>query len=298
MDLVAKLSLYYPAGGLFELEYRMATEALGRQGAQEPSLARSCLLNVAGAAAVSLGHYQQARSHFEEGAAIARRAGVPKKHLGTSLVWLGIVLSAQGEHAGAKQHLTEAVALLRLVECETARLAGALNALGELSRSDGDMQRAKAIYEESLTLNREIGHASAIASNLCNLASVCICCGSPDRAREMLLEGFKIGVGSGIKRTLLSVIDVSAALAAYQSQWVQAARFFGVAAIVIERMGYRRWPGDLAFIAPHIHNARTSLGDSGYFAAEAAGRSLSEDEFVVEIRAWLEKESSTSSPEA
>jgi hypothetical protein len=83
------------------------------------------------------------------------------------------------------------------------------------------------------------------------------------------------------------VLEVSAGLAARQSEWGKAARLYGAAETQAERTGLRRDPADEAFLAPLIGTARGALDESLYTAAEAAGRALAYEEALLEARVWL-----------
>jgi hypothetical protein len=66
-------------------------------------------------------------------------------------------------------------------------------------------------------------------------------------------------------------------------------RLYGAAQVQAEQMGYHREPMDEAFLPPLLARARKALGEAAFSASEAAGRALSYDEAVAEIRDWLER---------
>jgi hypothetical protein len=103
----------------------------------------------------------------------------------------------------------------------------------------------------------------------------------------MLLDVISIADDIGSRSAGQSVLDVSSGLAASRKAWHPAARFYGAAEAHMGYTGIRRDPADEAFLAPLIGNARIALG-SAFATAEAAGRCLSYEEAMVEVRAWLE----------
>jgi hypothetical protein len=52
--------------------------------------------------------------------------------------------------------------------------------------------------------------------------------------------------------------------------------------------GIVRDPADDAFLTPLIGKARLSSGDASFAAAEAGGRTLSYEQAMDEVKAWLD----------
>jgi hypothetical protein len=155
------------------------------------------------------------------------------------------------------------------------------------------LDAAEPLYEKVVALARELGDRESVAIGLLNLAMVAIGRESGDGARAMLLEVLAIVTESGSKRLGQSALEVAAGMAAMRSDSDQAARFYGIAEAQTGATGLRRDPGDEAFLVPLIARARTELGAAAFSQAEAAGRALSYDDGIVEVRTWLTRFEST-----
>jgi len=103
----------------------------------------------------------------------------------------------------------------------------------------------------------------------------------------ILLEALAIADENRSTPAAQSVLEVSAGFAAAQGDWKRAARLFGVAEALAETTGLRRDPADEAFLAPLIDRARNALGAPAFGSIEAAGRAVSRDAAIAEVRGWI-----------
>ena len=87
----------------------------------------------------------------------------------------------------------------------------------------------------------------------------------------------------------LSLLEVSAGLAALSSDWDLAARFYGAAEAQNATTGLHRDPSDDAFLAPLMDKVRGALGSSAFGTSERDGRGRSYAEAMAEARGWLER---------
>jgi hypothetical protein len=86
----------------------------------------------------------------------------------------------------------------------------------------------------------------------------------------------------------LNVLDTCMVLAAHRTDWALAARMFGAAGALLERMAIGRPPGEEEFLASAIAQARQQLGLAASARHESAGRSLDDEQATAEARAWLQ----------
>lgn len=279
--------LYWVYRGLLGLGYRMTKEALARprQQYKKRTLNRCRALHTAGQLGFFMGHYAEAESHLHESLSIAKELD-DKGRIAAVLQVLGMVEIAQNNLAGARAHLNEAVSLTQELG-NKRELAAALNALAQLHRVEGELHAAEQLYENVLALAREIEDRESIATVLLNLAMVLIVRNGRDRARELLLEVLAIAKEIGSRRAGQSALEVSAGLAASQGEWGQAARLYGSTEAQTGETGLHRDPADEMFLAPLIARARAELGEHAFAAHSAAGRALSYDERMRELKEWL-----------
>jgi hypothetical protein len=109
----------------------------------------------------------------------------------------------------------------------------------------------------------------------------------------MLVEVLQIVDESGLRPAAQGLLEASAGLAASNGESEQSARLFGVAEAQQAATGLARDPADEAFLAPLIAAARQRLGADAFTAASAAGRALSYDAAIAELRRWLDPAATT-----
>ncbi len=286
LRLVEAMRPYWFSRGLLALRHRLAVEALQRQGAQTPDHARCLGLFGAGQVCCFMGRYTDAQSYLEASLKIARDIE-NRERIEAVLELLGMVAFAQGDLVTARAHLQEARALAQVLG-NRRQLAAALNGLAQVHRAGGDLDAAQPLYAEFLALARELGDRENIAIGLLNLAMVSIGRGLSAGVRADLLDALAIAEEIGFRPAGQSVLEVSAGLAALFEQWQRAALFFGVAEAQAEQTGLRRDPADETFLQPLVVKARAALGDVAFAVAETAGRRLSYQEAVADVRRWLQ----------
>jgi tetratricopeptide (TPR) repeat protein len=233
-----------------------------------------------------MGRYTEAQSYLEASLKIARDIE-NRERIEAVLELLGMVAFAQGDLVTARAHLQEARALAQMLG-NRRQLAAALNGLAQVHRAGGDLDAAQPLYAEFLALARELGDRENIAIGLLNLAMVSIGRGISAGVRADLLDALAIAEEIGFRPAGQSVLEVSAGLAALFEQWQRAALFFGVAEAQAEQTGLHRDPADETFLQPLVVTARAALGEVAFAVAETAGRRLSYQEAVADVRRWLQ----------
>jgi predicted ATPase len=285
LDLAHYLKLYWFNRGLLTLAHRLTVEALSRGGADRRTSQRSLGLYMAGQICSYMGRYAEAHAFLQESLAIARELG-DRVRVAAVLQPLGLAALGQGDLAAAGGYLEEAVALAR--ESDNKReLAAAVTLLATLRRLEGNLDGAHALYRDVLALARELGDQESIAIGLLNLAICAIARADGAAARPLLLEAHRLAGEADSRRVGQSAIEIAAGLAAALRDDARAARFYGVAEEQAKQTGLQRDAADEAFLAPLIARARERLRGSAFDAAEAAGRALSYDQALEEMRAWL-----------
>jgi predicted ATPase/class 3 adenylate cyclase len=286
LRLVFAVQLYWFPRGLIELGYRITVEALLRPGAQQRTLSRSGALYAASQLGYFMGRYEETAKHAQECISIAYEHA-NQERAAAALLMQGYACDALGQRAAAQRHFEESAKLARALG-DKAHLSFALNALAGHHSEAAELGAAESLFDESLALSREIGDRDSIAIVLPNLAKVALERGSVDRARELLREAVMVAQDIGSTRAGQNALEVASGLAVLCADWERAARIFGSIEAQLEQMGLRRTPADEAFLASRIAKARAALGDAAFAAAEAAGRSLTYDDALDEVRAWLQ----------
>jgi predicted ATPase/class 3 adenylate cyclase len=285
LRLLHATKLYWIKRGLLDLGRRITVEALGRNGVARRGPLRSRGLFQVGQFCALMGRYREAQDYLGESLAIARELG-DKTRIAAVLQPLAMVSLEQRDFTAARAQLDEALALARELG-NPREVAAALTQAAALHRMQGDLDTAGSHYREVHALVAGLGDQESVAIALLNLAMVAVIGGSGQRAGPMLIEVLDIAGQIGSSALGQSVADVAAALASARAQWQSAARFYGIAEAQIALTGLHRDPGDEAFIAPFIADARNALGAVAFSAAEASGRALDYDDAMREMRSWL-----------
>jgi predicted ATPase/class 3 adenylate cyclase len=283
--LVYALKSYWINRGLLELGYRMATEALGRTGAND-ALLRCRGLFMAGQIACWTGRYEDARTYLDESLAIARAKGDARR-VASALQPLGLACLGLGDVSAAQEHLEEAVVIARAMD-ERHDLLAALNGVAQVHRAGSNVAAAIPLYEQVLDLARGLGDRESIAIGLLNLtmASIAATGGEPTASvGPMLAEVLLIVDETGSQPVLQSLLEVSSGLAAARGEHAFAAELFGAAQAQAARTGLQRDPSDEAFLAPLIDAARAALGADAFGGAQSNARAP--DVLVPMLRGWL-----------
>jgi len=276
---------YWFSRGLLGLGHQVIREAMARPGAQARNLARSRGLFNVGQLSCFMGRYREGRDYLAESLSIAREIG-DEGRIAAVLQLLALASLGEGDVTSARGHAEEGLSRARSVGNQR-ELMMALNALAQVHRVECALPKAEELYQQVIELARKLGDRENIAIGLLNFAMVAIIRGSGDLARETLLDVISIAEEIGSKSAGGSVLVASSGLAASLKAWQSAARFYGAAEAHMDYTGIRRDPADEAFLAPLIEDARASLGDAVFDAADSAGRRLSYEAAIAEVRSWL-----------
>ncbi|HEY1460667.1 MAG TPA: tetratricopeptide repeat protein [Casimicrobiaceae bacterium] len=285
LRLVHAMKYHLICRGQPGLGRRLTLEALARAGAQRRDAARSGALFDVGQTCCFMGRYDEARPLLEQGLEIAREIG-DLRRVAAILQALGLAALGQGDRVAARAHFEEAVALARQRGIKR-EIAAALNALAQLHRVDNALDVAEPLFDQVVALARELGDQETIAIGLLNLAMVSIARKTGARARSTLIEVCMVVNETWSTPVGQSFVEVCAGLAELEQDWARTARFFGMAEAHNHLTGLRRDPVDEAFLAQHVTDARSRLGDMAFRAAETAGRTVGFADAVAEAQAWL-----------
>jgi tetratricopeptide (TPR) repeat protein len=166
------------------------------------------------------------------------------------------------------------VALLGLAEGaeRTAARANALRDAGYLAYRQHDFEVARALYEESLTIRRELGDKRTIASSLNDLAYMALSQGDWETARTLHEEGLAIWRELGDRQKAAYSLDDLGSVARHQRDYETAQALHG------ESLAIQRELGSKEGIANSLWNlglVASSKGDYG------AARALHEESLAI-----------------
>jgi predicted ATPase/class 3 adenylate cyclase len=284
LRLLLAVQLYWMRRGMLRLGHEVTVEALERPAARARSFARCRALYAAGNLGRAMGRYGEAQVYVEESLAIGRELG-DRQRIAAALVLLGTIFSEKGELAEARRCYEESLALAEALG-DSLRVTNALGSLGRLHNTEGDADAAEAFFERSLALSHQHGYRNTVASLQCDLALVSIRRKRVDRATALLSDALAIVEEIGSKSSGLEILRISAALAATRSEWERAARCIGASMAESRRQGFAANPSDTV-VTPLLAQARSTLGEAAFAAAENDGEKMAYEEAIAEVRAWL-----------
>ena len=285
LRLMFSLKLYLFNRGLLGPLRRGVLDALARDGAEPRNIHRCRALQTAGQAGFLTGRFGEARTHLEEGLAIAQElddAGRAASILQT----LGLTCIACGDRPAAHRCLQQALELAQ-ARGDRREHAAALNALAQLHRLEGTFDRAEELYAQALGLTRALGDHETTAVALLNLALVAVARASPLTAITLLIEALQISDSIGSRLAGANVLAVTAGVAALHENWGLAAWFLGAAQAQMKETGQHPDPIDAVVLDPLAKRTRESLTREMFSANEADGRSAAYADATSKAREWL-----------
>jgi class 3 adenylate cyclase/tetratricopeptide (TPR) repeat protein len=239
--------------------YEEAMAMAGEQG-DEPSRAQSqsalgILLRKQGDYAGAESWLGQARSSFEQQ---GDQAG-----LGQTLAQLGEVYRLKGDYADAEAFYEESLQLAdRVIDRRTRLLARAsvLKSAGTLANQQGAPDRARHLYEESLTIRRELDDKPGMAALLNNLGVVAMFQEDYPAAQRLYEESLEILREIGNRWAVAYLLNNLALVIRYQGD-------AGSARIMLEEsVAIRRALGDKWGVANSLSSLTNLLIHQGQYA--------------------------------
>ena len=254
-------------------------EALAK-GVTMPPSPRAKALFVAGTMAEGQADRRSAEPLLEESVGLFKELG-DKLGYGWALISAGLVAVGQGQHERGIALLQEAVDLfLELGEEFLASVTLSFSAVGCFGQ--GDYERAKRLAEQGLKLAQEVGVAEGICVACHAGVMVAQAEGDYERAKELLQEGLELAAEAGNETNVAYCLQGLAASAASESRQARAARLWGAAEALLEKIeaaAYIYAP-DRSVYEYQVSAARAQLDEEAWEAAWAEGRAMSPEEAI------------------
>jgi tetratricopeptide (TPR) repeat protein len=164
-------------------------------------------------------------------------------------------------------------------------VARLLDNLGIVANDQGDYTQAQTFHEESLVLRRQLDDKRGIAIVLSNLGEVAQNLGKSAHAIGRYVESLSFRAELGDKEGIAYCLEGLAEVAGSRGQPKRAARLWGAAAGLRERIGAPMLPATRASYEQKIASARAQFDGAAFDAAFAAGRGMSLDQVAAEAKA-------------
>ncbi|MEU8382162.1 LuxR C-terminal-related transcriptional regulator [Streptosporangium sp. NPDC048865] len=265
---------------VYQGEYGEAESALGQSLAAADRMGdvwgRAAVLRGLGEVAACRGHYGPAGERLAEAVAIARSADSPPL-LGDCLDTLGRMLLDVGEYEAAREVFSEVV---EVGERTAARLAAmGLAGLGAAVLGAGGASSASAassaltFAEEAMARAQETDDRPLAWRCLFTLGSVTRR-DDPSRAASAHHSALRAGAAMGLRAQTADSLEAMAGLAAGHRRHEHAARLFGAAQSLRDRLGLSRPPAVAPQHEAELAGVRAALGARGFAALWEEGAGL------------------------
>jgi predicted ATPase/DNA-binding SARP family transcriptional activator len=178
-----------------------------------------------------------------------------------------------GNYTTADQLGMEALALSR--SCGNRKGEGInLGTLGVAAQKRGDWPVARRRLEACVAIFRELGHRYLVAVNSLNLAAVALGESDHEAARHGIQECLELCADLEASALLISALNTLAVYLAQAQGWQQAARLYGAAAGLSERLDLPQ-AENAANLPADVASVRAVLSEAEFVAEFAAGHALS-----------------------
>ncbi len=245
-----------------------------------------CINNL-GILARSAGDYAAAGSLFRESLHTAQASGDTLNTL-SPLVNLALNALFQSDFARSQAYLDQHQTAVQTVG-SVSGLAENKRLRGYVALRQGQYPLARKLLQEALETARSGDDAPLLARCYVHLGYLALREDSPAEAYTLLADGLRgfheFGVNEGIQLALRGL----AALAGAQRQPERAARLFGAAEALRERIGMVLPPVERSEYEEYVAAVRTAMDEHDFTAAWAEGRVMSLDQavgFALEVNPY------------
>ena len=281
--LASQLSDYARARGAAEEGLRLSKEA-GTEDSHRPFFVWNSpptfFLNRLANVSMEEGDHERARALGEESLALSRQSN-EVQGIVWSLLTLAIAATLRADYEQAERSYAEGMSLVRELDSAYARFLYLQN-WGWTTLLQGDPARATALIEEAVDLARERrrGFMGLLSRPLDNLGWAALLGGELGRAKAQFAENLMLSKERGNKGTLLMSLEGLACVAGAEGEGLRAARLFGAAEALMEKIDYRLVPQERAVLEPYRASVRSRLGEAAWEEAVAEGGALGLDQAI------------------
>jgi len=271
--------MYWRWHGHFTEARRWTEEALAKSVTM-PASARAKALFVAGTMAEGQADRLSAEPLLEESVALFKELG-DKQGSAFALTNAGLVAVGLERPERGNALLQEAADLfLELGERWCASVTLSFLTVGRFGQ--GDHTRARRLAEQALALAREVGDPQATSIACHAGAMVAQAERNHERAKGLLQEGLKLSAESGDQTNVAYCLQGLAASAASEGRLARAARLWGVAEALLEKIEVAAYiyAPDRSAYQGRVSAARAQLEEAAWQAAWAEGRAMSPEQAI------------------
>lgn len=282
LRIVGEMSIFWMQRGHLSEGNKWAKQALEKNGEEtEPELRAKVYFGI-GLRSRLQGDLEAAEQFLKESLRLAQGVG-DKSGVSGSLAALGTLKMNQGDLIQARGLSEEALAIARELNDRKA-IGLRLNTLGEIARIEERYEAAREFYEEALTIESDESLKYLIPSVTNNLASVVCLQGDYHSAVSYAFKSLKISEELEDKISIGYALNIFAATAVAAGEMERAGRFCGAVQAIFDALGYKLEKVDREFLDRYIREARATVGDEAFAAAQAQGRAMNMKDAVALAR--------------
>jgi predicted ATPase/transcriptional regulator with XRE-family HTH domain len=251
-----------------------------------------------GIVAADQGDYSLARTLHEESLGLRREMG-DRLGVALSLINLGIVVLAQSleqvepeareareahdrnispRRYAQAQALFEESLTIRKELADRPGIAECLVRLGEVEHCQGNYDRADYLYQQSLEICRELGDKVGISNALLDAGHVDMRRGNARQAALRFGESLAIRRQLNDTRGIMESLAALAGAAASLGEAPMAARLFGALEASLRSTTFHLYPVDRLEYTRNLESARSRLSEADWATALSRGATMSLDE--------------------
>jgi tetratricopeptide (TPR) repeat protein len=277
LRVVVALFWFWWVNGFTREGRDLAFKALSLPSAMRDKVRRAQALSVAGFFQLLQNDIPSAKQLLEEALSILRTSD-DEVHLAWSLQFLGIVFAYEKEFSLADAADQESLAIIRRIKGGNTNVLFFL--LGDIDLLKGDISHAKKIYEENVTLLREIGSKSALAYPLRRLGYLALERDDFQKARSYFYESLSLNHEVGDFPGIAACLASAAALAIRLDRPVTAAHFCGAVENLRENLGVNAPYTDQAEFVQIRNKLNNSLDEGEFNTAFSEGWDMSFEQAI------------------
>jgi tetratricopeptide (TPR) repeat protein len=144
-----------------------------------------------------------------------------------------------------------------------------------------DYAAARSLFDESLTICRELGNKQGIGCTLNNLGAIAFALGDYETARSRFAEGLRMTQELGEQITLSYSLDGFAALAVKRRDAERASQLAGAAEHLRESLGFETEPAERRFRDAYLAELQSVIDEQTFLKFYKQGCKLKMEEAVA-----------------
>lgn len=255
------------------------TRALNLPTAQAPTSVRAKALYDAGILAFRERDQVRSRALNEDSLRVARQIG-DDADAAAALIGLARIALREHDYHTVKKYAHEAADIRHKLGNE-AGSTSAMHLVAAALRMEGHDQEAEKFYQSTLATYIAAGDKSRVAGEQYNLGCVYVHQNRLTKAREMLTSALHEYRGENDEAGIAYCLNAFAAVAAVEKEPVRAAKLYGAAAAILERLGIVLDPDDQLDWDRYTDVARRQIKRVRFDRELQEGRTLSVDQAVT-----------------